>query len=144
MRPRVPLRSAVPCLGGLARSGRERDPVLLVDPLCQPRGVGVASVGLPSSAARSALRAACGDGGAEPSLGGGEVGPVDRRVSGRGGDEALPRGVAVGVVGVVVLPEAPDDLAPRATEDARGVLVTGASRAGAVIDVGRPGVVTAA
>jgi hypothetical protein len=39
------------------------------------RRVGIASVGLPSSAARSALRAACGDGGAEPSLGGGEGGP---------------------------------------------------------------------
>jgi hypothetical protein len=37
------------------------------------RRVGIASVGLPSSAARSALRAACGDGGAEPSLGGGEA-----------------------------------------------------------------------
>jgi hypothetical protein len=37
-------------------------------------GLGVASASLPSSAARSALRAACGDGGAGPSLGGGEVG----------------------------------------------------------------------
>jgi hypothetical protein len=63
--------------------------VLLLDPLCQPPGVGVAPVGLPSSAARSALRAACGDGGSEPSLGGGEVGPEDRRRSGRRSYEAL-------------------------------------------------------
>jgi hypothetical protein len=44
----------------------------LLDLLCQLWGFLVASVGFPSSAARSALRAACGDGGAEPSLGGGE------------------------------------------------------------------------
>ena len=42
--------------------------VSLLDPLCQPWLVVVATIGLPSSAARSALRAACGDGGAEPSL----------------------------------------------------------------------------
>ena len=107
-------------------------------------GLGVASVGLPSSAARCGLRAACGDGGAGPSLGGGEVGPVARRRSGRRGDEALSGGVAGWVVGVVVLPESPDDLAPRAAEDAGGVWVAGAAGSGAVIDVGRPGVVAAA
>jgi hypothetical protein len=65
-------------------------------------------------------------------------------VSTSGGDEALQGGVALGVVGVVVVPEAPDDLAPGAAEDACGVGVAGASGAGAVIDVGGPGVVAAA
>ena len=52
--------------------------------------------------------------------------------------------MSLGVVGVVVVPEAPDDLAPGAAEDACGVRVAGASGAGAVVDVGRPRVVTAA
>ena len=69
---------------------------------------------------------------------------VDRRFLGRGGDEALQRGVLSGVVGVVVVPDAPDDLAPGAAEDAGGVRVAGASGTGAVIDVCRPGVVAAA
>ena len=46
-------------------------------PVSTPGGAKIASAGLPSSAARSALRAACGDGGAGRRWGGGEVG--DRR-----------------------------------------------------------------
>jgi hypothetical protein len=42
-------------------------------------------------------------------------------VSSVGVEEALSRGVPGGVVGVVVVPEAPDDLAPRASEDPGGV-----------------------
>jgi hypothetical protein len=42
------------------------------------------------------------------------------------------------VVGVVVAPEAPDDLAPGAAEDARGVGVAGAAGAGALVDVSGP------
>src|ERR1700739_4912397 len=64
--------------------------------------------------------------------------------SGGSGGEALSGGVAGGVVGVVVLPQAPDDLTPRAAEDAGGVLVAGAAGAGAIVDVGRPRVVAAA
>jgi hypothetical protein len=44
----------------------------------------------------------------------------------------------------VVVPEAPDDLAPGAAEDAGGVGVAGASGAGAVVDVSGPGVVVGA
>jgi hypothetical protein len=44
----------------------------------------------------------------------------------------------------MVVPKAPDDLAPSAAEDGGGVCVAGASSAGAVVDVGRPGVVAAA
>ena len=69
---------------------------------------------------------------------------MDRRPSGRRSCEALSCGVAGWVVGFVVVPEPPDDLAPRAAEDAGGVSVAGASGAGAVIDVGGPGVVAAA
>src|ERR1019366_4115716 len=65
-------------------------------------------------------------------------------VSTSGRDEALQGGVLVGVVGVVVAPEAPDDLAPGAAEDARGVGMAGAAGAGAVVDVRRPGAVAAA
>jgi hypothetical protein len=39
----------------------------------------------------------------------------------------LWRGVSRGVVGVVVVPEAPDDLTAGAAEDAGGVGVTGAA-----------------
>ena len=42
----------------------------------------------------------------------------------------------MGVVGGVVVPQAPDDLAPGAAEDAGGVGVVGAAGSGAVIDVG--------
>src|SRR5690349_722233 len=63
----------------------------------------VASDGLPSSAARFALRAACGDGGAEPSLCVGEVVPGGPTLSGGRGDEMLQGGVLAGVVGVVVV-----------------------------------------
>ena len=44
----------------------------------------------------------------------------------------------------MVLPEAPDDLAPGAAEDAGGVGVAGASGSGAVVDVGCAWVVSAA
>jgi hypothetical protein len=70
--------------------------------------------------------------------------PFRPPVSTSGCDEALEGGVLVGVVGVVVVPEAPDDLAPGATEDACGVGVAGAAGAGSVVDVGGPGVVAAA
>ena len=49
-----------------------------------------------------------------------------------------------GVVGGVVVPEAPDDAQPGAAEDADGVGVVVASCAGALVDVGGPGVVVAA
>ena len=65
-------------------------------------------------------------------------------MSGGRGDQSLQRGVFGGVVGVVVVPQSPDDLAPRAAEDAGGVGVAGAAGAGVVVDVGRLGVVAAA
>jgi hypothetical protein len=65
-------------------------------------------------------------------------------VSTVGRDESLQRGVLEGVVGVVVVPEPPDDLAPGAAEDAGGVVVAGAAGARLVVDVGGPGVVPAA
>src|SRR5688500_13506899 len=77
-----------------------------------PVSRGVAAGGLPSSAARSALRAACGDGCAGQPLGGGEGGARPRRLSGARGGQALAGGVALGVVDVAVVPEAPDDAAP--------------------------------
>ena len=49
-----------------------------------------------------------------------------------------------GVVGGVVVPDAPDDAAPGAAEDADRVGVGGAAGAGAGVDVGGPGVVVAA
>jgi len=52
--------------------------------------------------------------------------------------------VALGFVDFAVLPEAPDDAAPGAAEDADGVLVAAAARSGAVFDVGRPRIVVAA
>ena len=42
-------------------------------------------------------------------------------MSSRGGSEGLEGAVAVGVVGLVVLPASPDDLGPGAGEDAFGV-----------------------
>src|SRR4051794_41806138 len=68
---------------------------------------------------------------------------VSLPVSTRLRDEALEGGVAGGVVDVVVVPEAPEDAAPGAAEDADGVLVGGAAGAGAAVDVGGPGVVGA-
>src|SRR5688500_16839305 len=65
-------------------------------------------------------------------------------VSTPGGGEAPEGGVAFGVVDVVVLPEAPDDAAPGAAEDADRVLVAGAACSGAAVDVGGPWVVVAA
>ena len=63
-----------------------------------------------------------------------------RPVSTRGGEEALEAAVVVGVVGGVVVPGAPEDAQPGAAEDADGVGVVAAALAGAVVDVGGPGV----
>lgn len=65
-------------------------------------------------------------------------------MSGRGGDQALSGGVALELVGVVVVPDPPDDLAPGATEDPECVLMAGAASACAVVDVSSPGVVASA
>jgi hypothetical protein len=71
--------------------------------------------------------------------------PVVRpSVSTSGCDETLQGAVLQGVVGVVVAPQAPDDLAPGAAEDACGVGMARAAGAGAVVDVSRPRVVAAA
>ena len=59
-------------------------------------------------------------------------------------DEALECLVLVGVVGGVVLPAVPDDVEPGAGEDADGVGVVVAAGDGAVVEVGRPGVGSAA
>ena len=50
----------------------------------------------------------------------------------------------VGVVGGVVVPAAPEHAQPGASEDADGVWVVAAALAGALVDVGGPGVVVAA
>ena len=109
----------------------------------------VAPAALPSSASRSALRAAFGDGGVRRRCGGGCVG--DRGSPsllsggcGLGGDEALQRGVPGGVVDVVVLPQSPEHAAPGAAEDPDRVRVRGAAFCGALVDVGGPGVVVSA
>jgi hypothetical protein len=134
--PHVPRRGSIAVQRAVTTSAGFSPPV------CQPWLVVVATVGLPSSAARSALRAACGDGGTEPSLSGREVGPGRAdEWSGCGGDHALHRGVLLRVAGVVVLPETPDHLARRAAEDPAGVRVAGAAGACAVIDVRCPRVV---
>jgi len=65
-------------------------------------------------------------------------------VSTPGGDQLLEGGVLGGVVGGLVLPEAPDDCAPGAAGDADRVWVGAAAGAGALVDVGGPGVVVAA
>src|SRR5215218_10807107 len=93
----------------------------------------LASAGLPSGAARFGLRAACGDGCAGRPLVGDQVaGSSPRRCSVGGGcQDVLQRGVAVRVIDVAVLPEAPDDAAPGAAGDADRVLVSLAARAGA-------------
>jgi hypothetical protein len=61
-----------------------------------------------------------------------------------GGGQVLLGGVPVGVVDVVVVPEAPDHHAPGSAEDPDCVLVAGAAGSGAGVDVGGPGVVVAA
>ena len=101
---------------------------------------------LSSGAARSALRAACGEGCAGQPLGGGEVRErAPRGMSARGGGgEALAGGVAGRVVDVAVLPGAPDHAAAGAGEDPDGVPVGAAARSCAVVDVGRAGVVVVA
>src|SRR6478672_10200067 len=101
------------------------------------------------TACRQALRARPGgrpggDGGAVHPLGDGEVGPVARAVSGGGSEDSLERCVARGVVDVAVLPDAPNHGAPGAAEDAGCVLVAAAAGSGAVVDVLRPRVVSAA
>ena len=65
-------------------------------------------------------------------------------VSTPGGDELLEGGVLVGVVGGLVLPESPDDAAPGAAEDADRVGVGATAAAGALVDVGGPGIVVSA
>jgi hypothetical protein len=100
----------------------------------------VATAALPSSASRSALRAAFGDGGVRRRCGGGWVGDrgspsVLSEGCGLGGEEALQRGVPGGVVGVVVLPQAPDHAAPGAAENPDRVRVGGAAFCGALVDV---------
>ena len=65
-------------------------------------------------------------------------------VSTSGRDQSLEGGVLEGVVGLVVVPEPPDDLARGAAEDAGGVRVAGPAGSRAGVDVGRPGVVVAA
>ena len=105
----------------------------------------VAKSGLPSSASRSALRAACGDGGSRRRCLLVRSGIGDpQRMSGGSGGQSLACGVLVWVVGGVVVPESPDHLAPGAAEDPDCVLVGGAAGSGAGVDVGCPGVVVAA
>ena len=55
-------------------------------------------------------------------------------------EQALEGVVVGGVVGDAVLPAVPDDEQPGAGEDAHGVGVVVASRSGAVVEVGGPGV----
>src|SRR4051794_41827716 len=101
-----------------------------------PVSRGVATGGLPSSAARSALRAACGDGGAGPSLAGGEVGARPRRVLGGGrGGQSLAGGGGLGVGDVAGPAEGPDDAAPRAGGGGGGGVGGGGARSWAGLDV---------
>src|SRR6266511_482260 len=67
-----------------------------------------------------------------------------RPVSTLGCEEALEVAVAGGVVGGVVLPDAPDHAQPGAAEDADRVRVVVAAGAGALVDVVCPRVVLAA
>src|SRR3954453_4173603 len=60
-----------------------------------------------------------------------------------GGEESLEVAVALGLVGGVVVPAAPEDADPGAAEDAQGVGMVGAAAAGALVDVAGPGVVVA-
>lgn len=55
-------------------------------------------------------------------------------------EDALEGAVAVGVVGDGLVPAAPDDVRPGAGEDAHGVGVVVAAGAGALVEVGGPGV----
>src|SRR3990172_8591618 len=68
---------------------------------------------------------------------------VRRPVSTLGREEAVEVAVAGGVVGGAVLPYAPDDAQPGATEDADRVRVVVAAGEGALVDVFGPGVVFA-
>ena len=97
------------------------------------------------SACRQALRARpCGppfgDGGAEHPLGGGEVGQGARRRGDRDRAVLLQGAVSGWVVGGAVLPAAPDDAAPGATEGAQRAGVLVAAGAGGGVAVLRPGV----
>jgi len=67
-----------------------------------------------------------------------------RPVSTFGCEQSVEAAVAGGIVGLAVLPGAPDDAEPGAAEDAEGVRVVVSAGAGALVDVGGPGVVVAA
>src|SRR6266540_2239950 len=67
-----------------------------------------------------------------------------RPVSTLGGQDAVEAAVVGGVVGVVVLPGAPDDAQPGAAEDAERVWVVAAAGDRVLVDLLRPGVVFAA
>ena len=109
------------------------------DVLCQPLCV-LADVGLPSSASRSALRAAVSV----------TAAPSIRWVAARSGqgpdlvdgdgDVVLQGAVAGGVVWGVVLPALPHDAAPGAADGADRAWVVVAAGAGGGVAVGRPGV----
>jgi hypothetical protein len=102
---------------------------------------GIADGGLPSSASRSARWAACSVAVAPAvPLGGCEVQPVARRAGDCDRDVLLQAAVAGGVVGRAVLPAAPDDGAPGASERADRPLVVVAARSRAGVVVSRPGV----
>src|SRR5918996_6032771 len=63
--------------------------------------------------------------------------PVSTIATSRGG-ERLRGAMPADVVEHPIVPAAPEDAGPRASEDADGVLVATAARAGALIDGGRP------
>ena len=81
-----------------------------------------------------------GDGGTGHPLGGCEVEPVARRAGDCDRDVLLQAAVAGWVVGRAVLPAAPDDAAPGASERADRALVVVAARSRAGVVVSRPGV----
>src|SRR5215211_2456631 len=79
-----------------------------------------------------------------PRHGGGVRCPVSSRCLVILAEEVLQGSVFVGVVGGVVLPAVPDDEEPGAGEDADRVRVVVAAGAGALLEVGGPGVGVAA
>ena len=85
-----------------------------------------------------------GDGGAEHPLGGGCVGHGARRSGDSDSDMALQGPVAGGVVGHPVLPAAPHDAAPGASEGADRAGVVVPAGVGGGVEVVRPWVVVAA
>ena len=107
---------------------------------CVNPWVEIADVGLLSSAARSALRAALGgDSRAGHPLGGSEVGHGARRCGDGDGDVSLQRAVVGGVVGHAVLPAAPT-IRHQARPRVRSARVVVASGAGGGVEVLGPGV----